>query len=204
LEDFAGPHISDPGALADALVSLPDPPLWVLPSAGGGVGATHRAVARVLAPLREVFDVVICDVVAGPSGPARVLSDRMEQLDWLVLAVTPELEAVGRAARFVEQFEEARDRGHVAESVRIGIVATGDEGSTHLGVLAMAALLGEPFLGSLRQLWGRAVPNPGFGAALGIGELDESVAALFEQMRAPADRPVALAGAGERESSRAT
>jgi hypothetical protein len=204
LEDFAELRFSDPAALAEALVSLHEPPLWVLPSAGGGVGATHRAVGRVLSPLREAFDVVVCDVVGGPAGPARVISDRMEQLDWLVLAVTPELDAVRRAVRFVDQFEDARERGFVAATVRIGVVSTGDESSTDLGALAVAELLGPSFLGSLRQLWGRALPNLGFGAALGIGELDDSVAALYERLVAPVGRSVALVGASGPASSRAT
>ena len=132
LEDFAEAPGADLGAVAGALAEVHEPPLWVLPSAGGGVGLTHRALGRVLPRLRAGFDVVICDLVGGPSGPARVVSDRLDQLDWLLLAVTPEIEPVEAAARFVDQFEAARDCGHVAASVRLGVVITGDESSTAL------------------------------------------------------------------------
>jgi len=204
LEDFADQRVPDAIRLADALATLREPPLWVLPSAGGGVGATHRGMGNVLAPLREAFDVVICDVVGGPAGPGRVMSNRMAQLDWLLLAVTPELDAVERAVRYLDQFEEARARGHVAASVRIGVVTTGDESSNDVGALTVAALLGPSFLGSLRQLWGRALPNVGFGAALGIGELDDSAAALFEQLAGSVGGTGALVGASEPARSRAT
>jgi Mrp family chromosome partitioning ATPase len=203
LEDFAGSHVADAGAFADSLADLHEPALSVLPSAGTGVGPAHRGVGCVLPALRETFDIVICDLVCGPSGPARVVSNRLEQLDWLLLAVTPQRAPVEAAGRFVDQFEEARDRGHVAASVRLGIVATGDEGSTDLGALALAELLGPPFLGSVRQLWGRAVPNFGFGAALGIDELDHSVGALFARLSGAQDRPFALAGAAASATSRA-
>ena len=195
LEDFAEERVADPRALVDSLVSLHEPPLWVLPSGGAGAGVTHRALGRGLPALREAFDVVICDLVAGPAGPARVLSNRLDQLDWLVLAVTPEPEAVGRARRFIAQFEESRELGHVAESVRLGVVSTGDEGSTELAPIEVAEVFGPHFLGSLRQLWGRAVPNLGFGAALGIGELDDAVGALFGRLGAPGGRTRALVGA---------
>jgi hypothetical protein len=202
LEDFAGEHAAEPAALADSLVSLREPPLWVLPSVGAGAGVTHRALGRVLPAVREAFDVVICDLVAGPAGPARVLSNRLDQLDWLVLAVTPVPDAVERAGRFVRQFEESRERGHVAESVRIGVVSTGDEGSTELGASEVTEVIGQRFLGSFRQLWGRAVPNLGFGAALGIGELDDAVDALFESLGGPPGRQRALVGAVPGANSR--
>ena len=65
LEDFAagaGPDWS-------ALGSVHEPPLWVLPSAGAGVGLTHRAFGPALAHLRESFDVIVCDLVGGVSAP---------------------------------------------------------------------------------------------------------------------------------------
>jgi cellulose biosynthesis protein BcsQ len=192
LEDFAGRSGTRAPRL-ETIASVGEPPLWVLPSAGAGVGRTHRALGPALTELQSRFDVVVCDLVGGPSGPARVLSDRLAQLDWLLLAVTPEIEPVEAAARFIEQFESARVCGHVAGSVRLGIVTTGDEGSTGLSSDVVAKMLDEPVLASVRQLWGRAVPNLGFGAALGIGELDESVTDLFE----------CLAGATEPATSRA-
>jgi len=196
----AGPRLEDfaawPGAAVprvDALAWVNDPPLWVLPSAGAGVGATHRALRSVLPALRAEFDVVVCDLVGGPAGPARVMSDRLDQLDWLLVAVTPEVEPVKAAARFLEQFEEARASGRVADSVRLGVVTTGDEGSTELSADVVSKMLDEPVLASVRQLWGRAVPNVGFGAALGIGELDESVAALFERLDCAYERAASRA-----------
>ena len=138
----------------------------------------------MLPPLRDAFDVVVCDLVGGPSGPARVMSSRLDQLDWLVLAVTPERRAVEAAGALRRRSSTRRaSRGHVAESVRIGVVTTGDEGSTELERhRGRPSRSGERFLGSLRQLWGRAVPNLGFGAALGIGELDDAVDALFDRL----------------------
>ena len=40
-----------------------------------GSGRAHRALGPALAELRSHFDVVVCDLVGGPSGPARVLSE---------------------------------------------------------------------------------------------------------------------------------
>jgi hypothetical protein len=37
-------------------------------------------------------------------------------------------------------------------------------------------------LGSVRQLWGRSAPNLGFGAALGIDDLDDAVGSLFARL----------------------
>jgi hypothetical protein len=37
-------------------------------------------------------------------------------------------------------------------------------------------------IGSVRQLWGRAAPNLGFGAALGIDDLDDAVGTLFDRL----------------------
>ena len=67
LEDFADRAMPDSSALG----SVHEPPLWVLPSAGAGVGLTRRASHHALHQLRRDFDVVICDMLGGPSGPSR-------------------------------------------------------------------------------------------------------------------------------------
>ena len=61
LEDFAGE-----APVVSALGSVHEPPLWVLPSAGAGVGLTRRALEPALVALRESFDVIVCDLVAWP------------------------------------------------------------------------------------------------------------------------------------------
>lgn len=180
LEDFAQGAAPDSAALG----SVHEPPLWVLPSAGAGVGLTRRATEPALSRLRDDFDVVICDLVGGAGGPAMV-NGRLEQLDWLLLAVTPEEEPVAEAAQFLDRFTARQNRGDIAATVDIAVVTTGDEGSIGLAPGVVAKALGRPVVGSIRQLWGRAVPNLGFGAALGIAELDDAVAALFGHLGGP-------------------
>jgi hypothetical protein len=169
------------GGRAGSLAAVHEPPLWVLPSSGAGVASAYRATAHALPLLRAEFDVVICDLVSGASGPTRV-AGRLEHLDWLLLAVTPDVEPVEAAARFLDHFDDARSRGEIADSVQLGIVTTGDEGSTDLSPEVVGNALGRPVVGSVRQLWGRSAPNPGFGAALGIAELDDAVRALFDRL----------------------
>jgi len=179
-----GPRLEDvlDGTVrADSLAAVHEPPLWVLPSSGAGVASAFRATAHALPLLRAEFDVVICDLVTGASGPTRV-AGRLEHLDWLLLAVTPDVEPVEAAARFIDHFDDARGRGEIADKVQLGIVTTGDEGSTDLSPEVVGNALGRPVVGSVRQLWGRSAPNPGFGAALGIDELDDAVRALFDQL----------------------
>jgi len=109
LEDFAERESPD----AWALGSVHEPPLWVLPSAGAGVGLTSRATERALAELRDDFDVIVCDLVCGPSG-RKLATGHLDQLDWLVVAVTPEADSVADAARFLAQFRSAQDHGEIA------------------------------------------------------------------------------------------
>jgi hypothetical protein len=136
--------------------------------------------------LRSRFDVVMCDLACGPAGRGVVQSDRVVGLDWILLAVTPERGAVEAAARFVDQFGDAGLRGDRGRSVRLGVVTTTDEGSTELSPEVVAAMLGETVLASVPQRWGRAVPNVGFGAALGIDELDDAVWLLWQRLRTAA------------------
>jgi hypothetical protein len=187
-EDVGGyPQVCVPGldgpvdALVDALDTVLDPPLWVLPS-GAEVGPAHPTLADLLRTLRTRFDLVVCDLAGGAGRRDREMSGPFDELDWLLVAVTPGIEPVEAAARFLAQFEAARDCGHICGSLRVGLVTTGDESSTELSSDEVADMLGVPVVGSVRQLWGRAVPNVGFGAALGIGELDDSVSALFERL----------------------
>ena len=175
----------------DALASVHEPPLRVLPSAGGGFSLAARAASRALPHLRANFDVVVCDLPPGPVGPGRVLG-ALEQLDWLLVAVTPDVEPVEHAAHMFEYLDAAIERAEVASSVRIGVVTTGDEGSTDLGPDVVERALGRPVVGSVRQLWGRAVPNLGFGAALGIDELDDAVDTLFGRLGRRSARDTAV------------
>jgi cellulose biosynthesis protein BcsQ len=173
------------GSFLDGLASVYDPPLWVLPCVRAGVALSHRGLADVVAELRAGFDVVVCDLACGADGSGVVHGDRLG-FDWVLLAVTPERGAVEAAVGFVDQFGDARLRGDVAVSVRLGVVTTGDEGSTELSHDVVGAMLGQPVLASVPQLWGRAAPNVGFGAALGIDELDVAVWTLFERLQATA------------------
>ena len=138
LEDFARPTLPTTGQLARHVLTRDD-------------GAAQRRCQRGPAPptraeralpaLRDAFDVIVCDLPGGPSGPGSVLGNRLEQLDWLVLAVTPEPAAVAAASHFLELFETARTRGDVG-SVELAIVCTGDENSAVLDRIDVEAGLG--------------------------------------------------------------
>jgi len=166
----------------DRVDSVCDPPLWVLPRAGTEAGPAQRPLGDVVGALRTQFDLVVCDLACGPQS-ALVPSAQLVGLDWVLLAVTPRRASVEAAVCFLEQFGHARVLGDIAESVQLGVVTTGDETSTELSADAVSTMLGEPVLASVPQLWGRAAPNVGFGAALGIDELDDAVCALFERLR---------------------
>jgi len=189
LEDFAEPADSPVGGLG----SVHEPPLSVLPSTGASVGLTQRATEQALPHLRAHFELVVCDLIGGPAGAARVVG-RLAALDWLLIAVTPDVEPVEATARFLEQLDAARGRGEIACTPAVGIVTTGDEssvnrdGTTDLSPGVIEKALGCPVVGSVRQLWGRSAPNLGFGAALGIAELDDAVAALGDRLVAPSGR----------------
>ena len=147
--------------------------MTVLPNGGASVGRLHYAAERSLPALRDAFDVIVCDLPGGPSGPGSVLGNRLEQLDWLVLAVTPEPAAVAAASHFLELFETARTRGDVG-SVELASVCTGDENSAVLDRIDVEAALGMRVAARIPQLWGRAEPNLGFGPALAIPDLDDA------------------------------
>jgi hypothetical protein len=167
--------------------------LTVVPCDGGPVSRLHLAASRALPALKEAFDVVICDGPGGPTGPGSVVGARLELLDWLVLALTPEPGSVQAAAHFLEHFETARDRGDIGDA-RLAIVSTGDESSTVFEPADIEAILGCAVAGRVPQLWGRAEPNFGFGPALAIPDLDDAVYDLLMSFRLGRDfRPAVAA-----------
>ena len=179
LEDF-GKAI--PPAV-ERIGKLHHPPLAVLGCAAEGLGRVRFAADRAIPLLRRAFDIVVCDLVGGPTGPGRVVGARLDVLDWLLVAVTPERRAVGAAQHFLEHFETARRRRAVNPNLQLGVICTGDENSTELPVDEVEAALDVPVVGSVPQLWGRAEPNLGFGAALAIPELDDAVDRMLTSMR---------------------
>jgi cellulose biosynthesis protein BcsQ len=180
LEDYARPTMPTIAQLAH----LHSPELAVVPCDGGGMGRVRFAVERALPELRAGFDVVVCDLPGGPSGPDKVVGNRLEFLDWLLLTVTPEPDAVRAAAHFLELFDTARARGDVT-GVELAVVCTGDESCAELDCDDVAEMLGVRPAGRIPQLWGRAEPNLGFGPALAIPDLDDAVHDLFVGFRHP-------------------
>jgi cellulose biosynthesis protein BcsQ len=174
LEDFAR---RNPPSMS-MLGRVDSPAMTVVPCGGGTVARVHLASEPALRELREAFDVVVCDLPGGPSGPGRALGTRLDLLDWLVLAVTPEPGAVAATSHFLEHFQTARDRGEIGD-VRLAVVCTGDEGTAVLSPSEVGRTLDVAVSGRIPQLWGRAEPNRGFGAALAIPELDDAVYDLF-------------------------
>src|SRR5262249_59924108 len=107
---------------------------------------------------------------------------RLDLVDWLVLAVPPSRPAVAATSHFLELFQTARDRGDIG-SVKLAVVCTGDENSCDLSTAEVERILEVGVAGRIPQLWGRAEPNRGFGAALAIPELDDAVYDLFTAFR---------------------
>jgi hypothetical protein len=147
-----------------------------------GLGVVRDAAGPALHALRAEFDVVIADVLGGPTGAQRVFGLNLEALDWLLLAVTPQRESVEASRRFLELFGAARRQGVVRSDLGLAIVRTGDESCTTLDDAEVEAGLGFPVAAGVPQLWGRAQPNLGFGAALSIPELDRVVVDLFARL----------------------
>ncbi|GIU85538.1 MAG: hypothetical protein KatS3mg009_0053 [Acidimicrobiia bacterium] len=184
-----GPYLEDfGGAAAPPVARLPrcsHPPLTVVGTAGDAHGRLRLGAQRALPALRAHFGVVVCDLVVGPSGPGRVVGGRLEVLDWLLLAVTPRADELGPAQHFVEHVETARARGALDPRVRLGVVCTGDEGSTDLTPDEVAAAVAAPVVGVIPQLWGRSEPNRGFGAALAVPQVDDAVRRLHAVLTGP-------------------
>lgn len=178
LEDFARPK---PPALGQ-LARVHSPMMTVVGCGGGPVARVHLGAEQALPLVQSAFDVVVCDVPAGPSGPGLTLGARLDALDFLMVAVTPEPGAVAATSHFLELFETAKDRGDIGD-VRVAIVATGDESCSTLNMFEIERALDVRLAGRVPQLWGRAEPNFGFGPALAIPELDDAVYDLFMAMR---------------------
>lgn len=176
IEDFAR---ANPPA-ASKLGHIDSPSMAVLPCGGGPVARVHLAAEAALSELRSAFDLIVCDLPGGPSGPGHALGARLDLLDWLVLTVTPEVSAVAATSHFLEHFQTARDRGDIGR-VRLAVLCTGDESSAVLSDREVERELGVPVAGRIPQLWGRSEPNRGFGAALAIPELDDAAYDLFAQ-----------------------
>ena len=178
LEQFAQREQPAPAAFA----RLNDLPLWVLPAAGPDADVAALAIGAALDAARAEFDVVVVDLGRPAPAVGDGWRDAALPLDWVLVAVTPEATPVEAAARFLAELRLAPPRRRDGAPVGVGAVTTGDEGSTGLSGDEVEERLGEAVLGNVRQLWGRAAPNAGFGPALGIGELDEAVAALLGRL----------------------
>src|SRR6476660_1505068 len=98
VEDFARPK----APTASTVARVESPAMGVLPSRGGPVARVHLAAEAALYELRDAFDLVVCDLPGGPSGPGHALGARLDLLDWLILAVTPEASAVAATSHFLE------------------------------------------------------------------------------------------------------
>ena len=126
LEDFARPNAPTIGRLAP--VSLPGVH-GDTESAVSPIARSRLAVERSFELLSEAFDVVVFDLPVGPTGPGRAIGGRLERLDWLVLAVTPEPNSVARRPRTSSRCSRpARHRGEIGD-VRLAVLCTGDEGT---------------------------------------------------------------------------
>ena len=104
VEDFCRPGPPTAGALR----RVDSPSMAVLPCGGGPLARIHLAAEPAFGVLSEAFDVVVCDVPGGPSGPGQALGTRLDLLDWLVLAVTPEPR---RSLRRAISWSSSRPRG---------------------------------------------------------------------------------------------
>ncbi|MCU1430589.1 MAG: hypothetical protein JWL83_4589 [Actinomycetia bacterium] len=179
LQRFAAPRVAGKGAIlpARALPRLVFPPLSVLPVEPAFIDLDFGlAYDAALAAVREAFDVVVVDLPVGAGRPGPTLDGRMvDKVDVLLIAATPDRSALAATLRHLELFEEALDRGAVAPHVRAAAVMTGDEGSTLLDPIDVAEMLGDGLIGHVPQLWGRSLPNFGFGPTLGVAFLEAEI-----------------------------
>jgi cellulose biosynthesis protein BcsQ len=182
IEDFARVRVKGVATIP----TYHSPEFSVLPSEGDQLARIHAGVENAHDVLRDAFDVVIYDLPGGPTGPGRVMGARLDKLDWLLLAVTPEKEAIAAAGHFIEMFETGRSRGEIGD-VRLAVVCTGDESTVAFEPGEVEAILGVSTLGRIPQLWGRSQPNPGFGPALAIPELDDAVYEMLMAFRLDRD-----------------
>jgi MinD-like ATPase involved in chromosome partitioning or flagellar assembly len=176
---FAAPKLQGEVEKLDArtLPALEFPPLYVLPAEPAFVDLDYRlSYDAVVSAAREAFDVVVVDMPVGAGRPGPTLDGRLvDRLDGLLLTVTPDRAAVAATLRHLELFAEAHQRGAIAAHVFIAVAITGDEGSSVLDPDDVAEVLGDAWVGNIPQLWGRALPNEGFGPTLGVDFLEEEI-----------------------------
>lgn len=169
-----------------ALCRLAYPPLHVLPVEPGYVDVDYlRAYNAAMASVRNEFDVVVVDLPVGAGRPGPTLDQRVvDHVDVLVLTVTPDRPALAATLRYLELFEAAQDKREIAPHVRVVCVLTGDEGSTVLDPGDVEELLGGAVVARVPQLWGRALPNVGFGPTLGFPFLEQAIDDLHAALAA--------------------
>ncbi len=162
------------------------PPLHVLPIEPAFVDLDYRAAYEAaITTLRDAFDVVIVDLPVGAGRPGPTLDGRMvDRLDVLLVALTPDRPSLAATQRHLELFAEACTRGAIAPHVSARVVITGDESSTLLDPDDVAEVLGDACAGHVPQLWGRALPNLGFGPTLGVTFLEAELLRVHEQVAA--------------------
>jgi Mrp family chromosome partitioning ATPase len=179
LQRFALPRLANEDTFLStkALARMAYPHLTVVPVEPSFLDLGFRQAydATLDAVVRD-FDIIVIDQPVGAGRPGPTLDGKMvDRLDVLLVACTPDRSAVAATLRHIELFEEAKERGAVAPHVELYVVMTGDEGSTLLDPLDVAELLGEPLIGHVPQLWGRALPNFGFGPTLGVMFLEAEI-----------------------------
>jgi MinD-like ATPase involved in chromosome partitioning or flagellar assembly len=158
------------------------PPLHVLPIEPAYVDLDYRAAYdAAITAARGAFDVVIIDLPVGAGRPGPTLDGRMvDRLDVLLVALTPDRPALAATLRHLELFAEAHTRGAIAPHVSTRVVITGDEASTFLEPDDVAEALADAYAGHVPQLWGRALPNLGFGPTLGVSHLESELLRVHE------------------------
>jgi cellulose biosynthesis protein BcsQ len=181
---FTAPKLRGEVERLDArkLACMAYPSLRVLPIEPAFVDLDYRAAYdAAITAVREAFDVVVVDLPVGAGRPGPTLDGRMvDRLDVLLVAVTPDRAALAATLRHLELFAEAHTRGAIAPHVSARVVITGDEASTVLGPDEVTDQLGDAYAGHVPQLWGRALPNLGFGPTLGVTFLEEELRRVHE------------------------
>jgi hypothetical protein len=154
--------------------------LTVVGNGGDDLADAIVGTASAIGSLRSSFDVIVCDLPC--LEPAeRYLSPILGSLlDLLVIAVTPTLACARSLTKaFTSDHTPWSDLDTSFERV---LVATGHENECDLSTSEMTALFQEPVVTRIPQLWGRAKPNIGFGAAPANEELDQAVRPLFDRI----------------------
>jgi MinD-like ATPase involved in chromosome partitioning or flagellar assembly len=173
---FTAPKLRGDLTRLDArkLARMAYPPLHVLPIEPAYVDLDYRAAYdAAITTVREAFDVVIVDLPVGAGRPGPTLDGRMvDRLDVVLVGLTPDRPSLAATLRHLELFAEAHERGAIAPHVSTRVVITGDEASTVLEPDDVVDQLGDAYAGHVPQLWGRALPNLGFGPTLGVAFLE--------------------------------